>query len=87
VIERSPTPSESRARLDVFGDCEPNPCPYVKGDVNCDHAVDTADIPYFVAALIGGYTGCEISLADMDNSGTQDGLDIQLFISVVLPPP
>ncbi|HVP13555.1 MAG TPA: hypothetical protein VMV94_20440, partial [Phycisphaerae bacterium] len=64
--------------------CDPNPCPFIKGDVNCDHAVDTADIPYFVAALIGGYTGCDISLADMNNSGTQDGLDIQLFVDVLL---
>jgi hypothetical protein len=71
----------------MFGICEPNPCPYVKGDVNCDHAVDTADIPYFVAALIGGYTGCDISLADMDSSNTQDGLDIQMLINILLPPP
>lgn len=62
--------------------CAPNPCAYfVKGDVNCDHVVDLADIPYFVDALIGDYTGCDIGLADMDNSGTADGADIQLFVT------
>jgi hypothetical protein len=65
-------------------DCDPNPCPYVKGDVNCDHAVNVDDVPYFVAALIGGYTGCDITLADMDDSGTADGLDIQPFVSALL---
>jgi hypothetical protein len=66
--------------------CSPNPCPFVKGDVNCDHAVDTADIPDFVAALIGGYTGCDITLADMDDLGSVDGLDIELFVNKLLTP-
>jgi len=64
--------------------CSPSPCPYVKGDVNCDHTVSTADIPPFVEALVGTYTGCDISLADMDDSGTADGVDIQLFIDVLV---
>ncbi len=64
--------------------CAPNPCPYVKGDVNCDHAVNPADIPWFVDALIGAYTGCDITLADMNDSGAADGVDIQLLVNVLL---
>lgn len=60
-----------------------NPCPYVKGDVNCDHGVTPDDIPQFVEALIGDYTGCDITLADMNDSGLADGDDIQLFIGAM----
>jgi hypothetical protein len=60
--------------------CEPDPCPFYKGDMNCDHYLNMDDVPYFVAALIGGYTGCDISLADMDYSGSADGEDIWLFV-------
>ncbi len=60
-----------------------NPCPYVKGDVNCDQGVDPGDISQFVEALIGDYTGCDITLADMNDSGVADGDDIQLFIDVM----
>jgi len=64
--------------------CNPSPCPYVTGDANCDHAVNAGDIPQFVAALLGNYTGCDITLADMDGSGAADGADIQLFVNVIL---
>ncbi|MCB9857421.1 MAG: choice-of-anchor L domain-containing protein [Phycisphaerales bacterium] len=64
--------------------CSPSPCPLQKGDANCDHAVNAADTPDFVAALIGGYTGCDISLADMDDSGVVDGVDIQLFVDALI---
>jgi hypothetical protein len=64
--------------------CTPNPCPYVRGDVNCDHAVNMDDVPYFVAALIGGYTGCDITLADMNCDGNADGLDIAPFVDCLV---
>lgn len=64
--------------------CEPSSCPYNNGDVNCDHHVNMDDIPQFVAALIGGYAGCDIALADMDDSGPADGLNIQLFVDLLL---
>lgn len=67
--------------------CDPNPCPFFKGDVNCDHLVNADDIPQFVAALIGGYTGCDLALADMDNSSLADGQDIQGFVTAILFPP
>jgi hypothetical protein len=40
--------------------------------------------PRFVAALIDGYTGCDIILADMDNAGTADGQDLQPFVNALL---
>lgn len=64
--------------------CFPNPCPFVKGDVNCDRAMDMADIPLFVDAVIGTYVGCDITLADMNEDGWEDGLDIQPFVSALL---
>jgi hypothetical protein len=48
--------------------------------------VDTADIPSFCEALLGVYTGCEITLADMNDDGKEDGLDIPAFINAILPP-
>jgi len=66
--------------------CTPNPCAHPLGDVNCDYAVNTADIPQFIAALIGNYTGCDITLADMDLSGEVNGADIQLFVRALTGP-
>lgn len=66
--------------------CTPHPCPYAKGDTNCDHAVNTADTPSFADALLGEYAGCDITLADMNDDGNVDGLDIQEFVNVVWPP-
>lgn len=66
--------------------CAPNPCPYVQGDVNCDHALNPGDIGFFVDALLGSYTGCDITLADMNGDGLEDGLDIQGFANALLMP-
>ena len=63
--------------------CSPNPCGYGLGDVNCDHVVDTADIPLFIEAMLDNYTGCDIMLADMDLSGTVDGRDIPQFVQLL----
>ncbi|MCA9254854.1 MAG: hypothetical protein KDA33_04420, partial [Phycisphaerales bacterium] len=64
--------------------CDPSPCPYLKGDANCDHQVDAADTPDFVAAMIGEYAGCDLALCDMDDSGSVDGADIPLFVDALL---
>lgn len=64
--------------------CTPNPCAYEKGDVNCDQQVDMADIPHFVSALLDEFTGCDITLADMDDSSAADGADVQAFVNRVL---
>lgn len=68
----------------VNGDCDPNPCTYTKGDMNCDNSVDYGDIPYFIDALIGDFAGCDITLADTDDSGFSDGADIQEFVNVLV---
>jgi len=66
--------------------CSPTPCPYLKGDTNCSHAVNADDVPTFVETLIGTYTGCDVTLADMNGDGKEDGLDVPGFVSVVLQP-
>ncbi len=66
--------------------CSPNPCAYAKGDVNCDTFIDVFDIPYFVDAMLDVYAGCDITLADMNGDGSQDGLDVQGFVDVLLTP-
>lgn len=70
----------------VDAPCSPSPCAHALGDVNCDSAVNAADIPEFIAALIGNYTGCDISLADMDLSGIVNGGDIPLFVQAITGP-
>jgi hypothetical protein len=66
--------------------CDPSPCPYVKGDADCNHAVEPADIDQFIAALIGSYTGCDVTLADVNDSGIVDGDDVQPFVDLLLTP-
>jgi hypothetical protein len=62
------------------------------GDLNCDGVVDVEDIAAFALALVDPaeyqteYPGCDPARADLDGSGAADGLDIQLFIDVVLAP-
>lgn len=64
--------------------CSPSPCPYAKGDMNCDHVVNAGDLPLFVDALLGTYAGCDITLADMNSSGVADGDDIPLFTAALM---
>jgi hypothetical protein len=53
-------------------------------------AVNTLDISPFVLAMLDSgayaaqYPGCPIALADVDDSGTADGLDIQAFVNALL---
>jgi len=60
------------------------------GDLNCDMNVDLLDVEAFVMALLDPaayqsiYPTCSVMLADMDGNGTVDGLDIQLFVDVLL---
>lgn len=65
--------------------CTPSPCPYLKGDTNCSHSVDVDDVSTFTDAMLGLYTGCDVTLADMNSDGKEDGVDIAAFISAVLP--
>jgi|CXWL01.1.fsa_nt_gi hypothetical protein len=64
--------------------CDPCLCQHLKGDVDCNHAVEPADIDQFIAALLGYYTGCDITLADMNDSGAAGGDDVQAFVNTLL---
>ncbi|HVP11771.1 MAG TPA: hypothetical protein VMV94_11360 [Phycisphaerae bacterium] len=65
------------------------------GDLNCDGAVNTSDIPHFVQALLdpAGYNAdhdgspyppCAQSRADLNGDTRTDGLDIRLFVDLLL---
>jgi len=64
--------------------------PRLKGDMNCDGIITNADIPGFIQALVdpAAYTAnnpnCDITLADMNDSGVPDGDDVQPFV-IILP--
>jgi hypothetical protein len=66
------------------------------GDLNCDNVVNVADIPHFVQALLSPvgydadhdgdpYPACARSLADLNADSSADGLDIHLFVDLLLP--
>ncbi len=55
-------------------------------DLNCDAVHDAADIGPFVAALLGGGSGCSACAGDLDASGGVDGRDIQGFVGCLLAP-
>ncbi len=64
-------------------------CP---GDLNCDGAVDFADINPFVLALTdpagyqAAFPNCFLLAADCDNSGALDFYDINSFVSLLTGP-
>jgi len=59
------------------------------GDMNCDGAFNTADIPLFVDALLatGSFGGCDINRADMNADALINGLDTQPFVAMLLASP
>jgi hypothetical protein len=55
------------------------------GDIDGDHDVDNADTTLFADVLIGLDTDViHVGRADMDCSGTADGLDLQPFVDLLL---
>lgn len=62
--------------------------PILPGDLNCDLAVDLADVPHFVEALLatGNFTGCDVNRADMSQDGLIDGGDTRQFVAALLAP-
>ncbi len=66
-----------------------NPTPInveLKGDVTGDRQVTVADIPDFVAVLLGLDTDPHhVCAADMDNLYGPNGLDVQPFVDKILP--
>jgi hypothetical protein len=60
--------------------------PWLAGDVNCDHLVNALDADTLVNVLLGIDTNpCHVANADVNGSGTANGLDITAFLSVLLP--
>lgn len=59
------------------------------GDMNCDGAVNEADIPAFVLALLdpaaysAAYPGCDPTRADLNTDGESDALDLQPFVDAM----
>lgn len=76
-------------------DCQPNgipdECEIIPGDLNCDCAVDIADVGPFVLALIdpaayaAEYPNCPIARADANADTQLDGRDVQAFVELLLP--
>jgi hypothetical protein len=64
--------------------------PFAVGDLNCDGAIDTADIDAFVMALVnpGGYATtypeCDLMLADTNGDGSVDTADIDGFVALII---
>jgi hypothetical protein len=63
---------------------------FLRGDLNCDGALDSSDIDAFTLSLIdpaayqAAYPGCDPDRADMNRSGATDGADIQAFVDALL---
>ncbi len=58
------------------------------GDMNCDGAVNTADVPLFVDALLAkeSFGGCDVQRADANADGLIDGRDLQALVTALLTP-
>lgn len=62
----------------------------LRGDLNCDGAVNPADVAPFVSALIdptgyaAAFSSCNASNGDLNSNGRVDGDDIQILISEAL---
>ncbi len=58
--------------------------------MNCDGTLNFADIPLFVDAVLdpaafdAAHPSCDSSQADVDESGTPNGLDVQVFVQSLL---
>lgn len=63
---------------------------YPLGDLDCSDSVNMDDVEHFVLALVdpveyeNTHPACDINLADMNQDGNEDGLDIPLFVLEVL---
>jgi len=52
------------------------------GDLDCNNAVDLADLPHCIDALLnpGTFSGCDITRADLNSDGLIDGRDLKGFV-------
>lgn len=72
-------------------DCDPDPClPQRLGDLNCDGRFNRRDVSPFVEAILDPETyhlhhpTCNILNADMNRDYEADGLDIQMFVELLI---
>jgi hypothetical protein len=74
---------------DTNGNGVPDECEF-GGDVNCDGAINGADVAAFVLALLdpegyaGAYPGCDRMSADCDGNGWVNSADVGPFVSRVI---
>jgi len=70
-----------RGVIEVPGSCIP------VGDMNCSGSVTTADIPIFIAVLLGnpGAPGCPITNADVNGDALINGRDVKPFVALLVP--
>lgn len=60
------------------------------GDMNCDSTLDITDVEPFVLALIDpaqyaiDFAGCDIANADVNEDGDTNGLDVGVFVDLLL---
>ena len=82
----------SGTSADRNGDGIPDECQGLKGDMNCDGAVNGQDIDGFALALLdpagyaAQYPACNILHGDFTGDGAVNGLDIDAFVAVLLGP-
>ncbi len=52
------------------------------GDMNCSGNIDIDDVPLLVQALLNeaAFNGCSLDLADVNEDGSRDGLDVVAFV-------
>ena len=63
-------------------------CAQGDGDINCDGLLNDTDLSLFVGVLLGTETDSNyVTRSDLNNSGTQDGLDISPFTQAYLMGP
>jgi choice-of-anchor B domain-containing protein len=64
----------------------------VPGDMNCDGVLDQKDVGPLVQALTdpsaysASFPGCDITGADMNGDGNNNGLDMKYFVAALLAP-
>ncbi len=56
----------------------------IKGDANGNGVVNISDVPMFVGAMLGTIPPDDPCRVDMNDDGTLDGRDVQLFVAALL---
>lgn len=72
----------------MIGDIVATGQAFQAGDLDCSGAVELDDAPLLVEALLtpSEFSGCALELADVNQDGQADGLDVAAFADAVLLP-